>query len=115
MPISPSDAIHVVLRQAGPLDRLASCACRRHGLGNTDIMSGLLYPTDLDAYEIEVEGHYIAPGHVELYAEHGPDGLFEVQVRESDYLSALATALAESGDLGRAAEVESVRKEVRSR
>jgi hypothetical protein len=66
---------------------LVEYANSRHGFGGDDGYYGVTYPSDLDEYQVQVEGEFISEGSVEI---HYWDGDFkDLQVTEQEYLGAL--------------------------
>lgn len=72
---------------------------------NSNSGSGIVYPEDLDEYQIEVEGAHIPYGwlSVFVYTHAIPPG-YELFVPEYVYLKNLASALLEAGCTSEAKE-----------
>jgi hypothetical protein len=74
---------------------LVKYALDRHGFVGDDGYYGVVYPSDLDEYQREVEGEFIPEKHVEILYWDGQHQ--EMQCRESEYLVALKAHLLNVG------------------
>lgn len=94
----PSAACREVIREWSTLSELADFAERRQGYGNSNGGFGVIYPEDLDEYDIEVDAIQIPTGSLLLYgfAFAIPPG-YEVLVEEKLYLGTLIDVLWERG------------------
>ncbi|GAB2827362.1 hypothetical protein GCM10027276_32870 [Comamonas piscis] len=103
----PLAACREVILEWSRLYQLAEFAELRHGYGNSDGGFGVIYPGDLDEYEIQVEGVNIPPGTLLVYglAFGIPPG-WEILVDESAYLGMLSSILKEHGLASEAGRVQ---------
>lgn len=94
----PLAACREVILYWRQLFQLAEFAELRHGYGNSNGGFGVIYPEDLDEYEIQVERINIPPRTLLVYgfAIALPPG-WEVLVEESVYLGVLSSILKEHG------------------
>ena len=92
-----------------PAVELALFAEKRHGYGNSDGGFGVIYPEDLDEYQVQVEKVHIPEKHLLVYgyAHAMPPG-YELLVLEKKYLSVLAQSLANLGLSSEAARVSAL-------
>ena len=98
----------VILEWRNPSE-LALFAEKRHGYGNSDGGFGIIYPGDLDEYQVEVEKIHIPKDHLLVYgyAHATPPG-YELIVLETKYLSVLAKSLTDLGLSNEAARVSAL-------
>ena len=91
-------ACREVIQEWGTLSKLVGFAVKRHGYGNSDGGFGVMYPEDLDEYNIHVQGIRIPAGMLLLYghAFANPPG-YEILVSETEYLRNLIDVLWERG------------------
>ncbi|MCE2572986.1 hypothetical protein [Motilimonas eburnea] len=83
-----TQAVAILLSHDWPSDtQLVDFAERGVGFGGDDGYYGLIYPDDLDEYDKEVKGEFIAQGWLEIYL--GYDSKDVVYVEERFYLEAL--------------------------
>ena len=68
-------------------ERLVEYATSRHGFCGDGGYYGVTYPSDLDEYQIQVEGEFIPDGSVELHYWDGSHR--DLLVLEREYLDAL--------------------------
>jgi len=68
-------------------EQLVRFANDRHGFGGDDGGYGVTYPSDLDAYEREVEQQFIPEGSIEIYCSAYTDK--DIIITEKQYLAAL--------------------------
>lgn len=108
----PEAACREVILEWRTLSELATFAERRHGYGNSDGGFGICYPTDLDEYEIQVEGVHIPAGSLLVYgyAIAIPPG-YEILVDESLYLRTLSKIFWEQGSVSNAKRIDLLLKE----
>lgn len=95
------EALRSIVEHSWTILRLAEFAEARHGFGDSNRGSGIIYPDDLDDYE-RAQGRSIPEGHVEAYDRWGPPDGYEFQALETDYLAVLAQVLREKGHLAEA-------------
>lgn len=74
---------------------LVRFANERHGFGGDDGCYGVTYPSDLDAYEREVEQQFIPEGSVEICCSAYIDK--DIIIPEKQYLAALKKYLESTG------------------
>ena len=88
------------------LSELADFAELRHGYCNSDGGFGVMYPGDLDEYDVLVDGVHIPVGYVLVFglAMAAPPG-WEILVDERAYLRVLADVLKERGLAAEAVQV----------
>lgn len=103
----PLAACREVILEWSELSQLAEFAALRHGYGNSNGGFGVIYPEDLDEYEILVEQVNIPPGTLLVYglAIGLPPG-WEIRVEERVYLGVLSSILKEHGLAVEAARIE---------
>ncbi len=103
----PQAACREAILDWSDLSQLAEFAKLRHGYGNSNGGFGVIYPDDLDEYDIQVERINIPPGTLLVYglAIALPPG-WEVSVDERVYLGVLSSILNEHGLVVEAARVE---------
>jgi len=76
-------------------EQLVQFANERHGYMGDDGYYGVTYPSDLDEYQIEVEGEFIAEGFVEISYWGGAHK--ETTITEQKYLEVLKAHLLSQG------------------
>lgn len=84
---------------------LASFALKRHGFGDNDGGFGIIYPNDLDEFDL-ANGDSIPDGFIEIYGFWGRPHGWEFQVLESEYLECLVEYLQAHGLVREAEEVK---------
>lgn len=98
----------VILEWRNPVE-LAFFAEKRHGYGNSDGGFGIIYPEDLDEYQVEVEKIHIPKDHLLVYGyAHAMAPGYELLVLETKYLSVLAQMLTNLGLSREAARVSAL-------
>ncbi|MBU2714480.1 hypothetical protein, partial [Zooshikella harenae] len=87
-------------------EELVRFANERHGFGGDDGGYGVTYPSDLDAYEREIEQQSIPDGSVEVYCSAYTDE--DIIVSEQQYLAVLKKYLETTGQHELACELKNV-------
>jgi len=85
-------------------EELVEFANSRHGFGGDDGSYGVTYPTDLDAYERDIQQQVIPDGCVEIYCSAYTDK--DIIISEHKYLSELDKFLKEKGSHHLASEIK---------
>ncbi|WP_125231950.1 hypothetical protein [Leptospira adleri] len=94
------------IRNLRSCDQLTEYAILRHGYGNTDSMSGVVYPTDLDEFDRLTE--YIPEHNVKVYAWYGESTGPDYVIPENQYLSLLREYLLLHREHDHAIRIESL-------
>jgi hypothetical protein len=102
-------ACREVIMEWPMLAQLAEFAQQRHGYGNSDGGFGILYPEDIDEFQMLINGVHIPKGSLLVYgfAIAQPPG-YELLVSERSYLAVLVSVLSEAGLPGEAATVRAL-------
>lgn len=87
-------------------EELVRFANARHGFGGDDGGYGVTYPSDLDAFEGEIEQQVIPEGSVEIYCSAYTDK--DITISEHRYLSVLKKYLEKTSQQELACELDNV-------
>ena len=87
-------------------EQLVQFANERHGFGGDDGGYGVTYPSDLDAYEREIEQQFIPVGSVEIYCSAYTDK--DIIIPEKLYFTVLKKHLEATGQYDLVCELKNV-------
>jgi hypothetical protein len=91
---------------------LVQFAVNRHGFGDSNGGFGVVYPSDVDEYQREVEHEYIAENHVQIYGYWGLPNGYEFCVHECVYLGILSQALQSSCFLAESQQINDLNNQL---